>query len=242
MRDAPLPDAPLRGDGGRRVLARSASTERFATGPRPRTRGWSHLLAAAVALPGAVWWIVTVPAGRARVGVAAFAIGAAAMFTASAALHLRRWSDATCERLVRLDHTGIYLAIGGTGLAIGTLGLTGWPSTVLVTVSTVGAAVGVVLTWLPFAPPKGFNNGVYLTLGWAPVVLLPWLWTVAGPRTVVLLLLGGVVYTVGASIVGLRRPDPFPRVFGYHELWHLLVIVAIAVHGVMIADLVARRF
>ena len=224
------------------MLARSASTERFAAGPRPRARGWSHLLAAVLSLPGAVWWIATVPPGRARMGVAAFALGATAMFAFSAALHRRRWSDAATERLVRLDHTGIYLAIGGTGIAIGTLGLAGWPSTALVTVSVVGASVGVVLTWLPFAPPRGFNNGVYLTLGWAPVLLIPWLWADAGPRTVGLLLLGGVVYTVGASIVGLRRPDPFPRVFGYHELWHLLVIVALSVHALMVTDLVLRRF
>lgn len=224
-----------------RVLARSDSTERFAAGPRPLTRGWSHLIAAVVTLPGAVWWSAFAPPGRARLGVAAFAVGAAAMFTASATLHLRRWADATTERLVRLDHSGIYLAIGGTGVAIGTLGLDGWPSTLLVTIGVVGAAVGTVLTWLPFAPPRGFNNAVYLTLGWAPILLVPWLWAASGPRTVALLLAGGIVYTVGASIVGLRRPDPFPRVFGYHELWHLLVIVAIGVHAVMVADLVARR-
>lgn len=220
-----------------RVLARSDSTVRFTAGPRPVTRGWSHLLAAIVALPGAVWWIASVAPGRDRVGVAAFASGATAMFLASALLHLRRWSDRTCERLVRLDHTGIYLAIGGTGVALGTLGLVGWPSTTLVTVAVVGAVLGIALEWLPFAPPRGFANGVYLTLGWAPVVLVPWLWSMAGPRTVVLLLAGGVLYTVGASVVGLRRPRLRPEVFGYHELFHLLVIVAVAVHGWMVADL-----
>lgn len=232
---------PTSATGDGRVLSRSASTERFTHGPRPRTRGWSHLVAAVVALPGALWWIASVPGGQGRVGVAGFGLGAAAMFTASALLHLRRWPEATCERLVRLDHSGIYLAIGGTGLAIGTLGLDGWPGQLLVTISVVGATVGIVLTWLPFAPPRGFNNATYLTLGWAPIVLIPWLWMDAGARTVGLLLAGGVLYTVGATIVGLRRPDPVPQVFGYHELWHLLVIAAVSVHAWMIVDLVARQ-
>ncbi len=222
------------------VLERSASTARFVDGPRPLTRGWSHLIAAVVALPGALWWITAVPPGQARIGVAAFAFGAAAMFTASALLHLRRWSDATCERLVRVDHTGIYLAIGGTGLALGTLGLQGWPSTVLILVAIVGTVVGVAIEWWPSAPPRGFANGVYLTLGWFPVLLIPWLWATAGPRTVLLLLAGGILYTVGAVVVGLRRPWPAARVFGYHELFHVLVIVAIGLHGWMVADLVAR--
>jgi hemolysin III len=234
---APGPTTP---DARDPVLVRSASTDRFVRGPRPLTRGWSHLAAAAVALPAALWWIASVPAGQARVGVAAFALGAALMFAASALLHLRRWSPTTCERLVRVDHTGIYLAIGGTGLAVGTLGLQGWPGTLLVTAAVAGTAVGIVAEWLPFAPPRGFTNGVYLTLGWSPVVLVPWLWTHAGPRTVALLFAGGVLYTAGAVIVGLRRPRLHPRVFGYHELFHVLVIAAVALHAWMIADLVTR--
>jgi hemolysin III len=100
--------------------------------------------------------------------------------------------------------------------------------------------VGTAVEWWPSAPPRGFANGVYLTLGWSPVVLVPWLWSTAGPRTVALLLAGGLLYTVGATVVGLRRPWPAARVFGYHELFHVLVIAAIGLHGWMIADLAAR--
>jgi hemolysin III len=236
----PTPPAAGPAVARRSILARSASTDRFVHGPRPHTRGWSHLAAAVVALPGALVWTLLVPPGRARVGVAAFPLGAALMFTGSALLHLRRWSTATCERLVRVDHTGIYLAIGGTGLAIGTLGLTGWPSVVLVTASVVGMVVGTVLEWLPFAPPPGYTNGIYLTFGWVPVVLVPWLWWSSGPRTVALLAAGGVLYTVGAVVVGLRRPRLSPRIFGHHELFHVLVIAAVGFHAWMIADLVTR--
>jgi hemolysin III len=221
-------------------LAMSESATRFAEGPRPTARGWSHLAAALLTVPAAAVWTVVTPAGTSRWSVAAFAWGVALMFTASALLHLRRWPTATAERLVRLDHTGIFLAIGGTGAALGALGLAGTPRSLLLGVVAVGTAAGVAVEWLPFAPPRGFSNAVYLTLGWSPVVLLPWLLGTSGWRTVLLLLGGGALYTAGAVIVGLRRPDLVPGHFGYHELFHVLVILAVGTHAVMIADLVNR--
>lgn len=222
---------------GRPILERSVNTERALSRPRPRLRGRSHLLAAVLGLPMASLWIATTAPGRPRLAVMAFTLGMLAMFSLSALLHLRRWEANTYERLFRLDHSGIYLAIGGTGVAMGLVALTGWPGRVLLTVSLVGVAVGVGVEWLPFAPPKGFNSAVYLTLGWIPVALLPWLWIASGPLTVLLLLAGGVLYTLGAAVVGLRRPDPAPLWFGYHEVFHLLVIAAVVTHGLMLARL-----
>ncbi|MFO7778085.1 MAG: hemolysin III family protein [Nitriliruptoraceae bacterium] len=221
----------------RPILERSVNTERALTLPRPRLRGRSHLLAALVAIPGAVVWTATTPPSG-RVAVAVFSLGMAAMFSFSAVLHLRRWDAATYERLFRLDHSGIYLAIGGTGVAVALLGLEGWASVALLVGMALGSLLGIVVEWLPFAPPKGFNSAVYLTLGWLPVALLPWLWFSAGPMVVALLLGGGVLYTVGATVVGLRRPDPSPTWFGYHEVFHLLVIAAVVVHAVMVETLI----
>lgn len=221
----------------RPILERSVNTERALTLPRPRLRGRSHLLAAIVTIPGAVLWTATSPPGG-RLAVGVFSVGMAAMFSFSALLHLKRWDAATYERLFRLDHTGIYLAIGGTGVAMALLGLEGWASAALLVGMAVGSLLGIVVEWLPFAPPKGFNNAVYLTLGWLPVALLPWLWFSAGPVVVALLLAGGVLYTIGATVVGLRRPDPSPTWFGYHEVFHLLVIAAVIVHAIMIESLV----
>jgi hemolysin III len=221
----------------RPVLQRSLNTQRALTAPRPRLRGTSHLLAAVLSVPiGVVWWLSVDP-GRPRLAVGAFLVGVGTMFGCSALLHLRRWAAGTYEALFRLDHTGIYLAIGGTGVAIASLGLQGVPRLVLLGVSVVGVSIGILVEWLPFAPPRGFSNTVYITLGWVPVVLLPWLWMTAGWVTVVLLLAGGVLYTSGAIMLALQRPDPFPTWFGYHELWHLFVIVAVVIHGVMIARL-----
>ncbi len=221
----------------RPLLQPSPNTERYLTAPRPRLRGMLHLGAAVVGIPFGVWWILSVSPGRTRVAVAAFVAGMAVMFSASALLHVRRWTAGTYEALFRLDHTGIYLAIGGTGVAVALLGLDGWPRHVLLTVALIGVALGIVVEWLPFAPPRGFSNTVYITLGWVPVVLLPWLWFQAGPLTVILLIVGGVLYTSGAVMLALRRPDPVPRWFGYHELWHALVIVAVGIHATMLLRL-----
>ena len=239
----PVGCGPARSEGYRcgmsrpRLLRLSPNTEHAQTAPRPRLRGTSHLAAAVVGIPLGAWWILATPPGRLRLGVAAFVIGMAVMFSASAALHLRRWNVRTYEALFRLDHTGIYFAIGGTGVALALLGLEGWARYVLLVVALIGVAIGILVEWLPFAPPRGFSNTVYITLGWIPILLLPWLWMQAGAVTVILLLAGGVLYTAGAVMLAQRRPDPFPSWFGYHELWHLLVIIAVGTHAVMLERL-----
>jgi hemolysin III len=220
---------------GTTYLKVSRNTELALASPRPRLRGTSHLVAAVVALPGAVVWALAVPAGRERAGVALFGLGVAVMFACSALLHLRRWTVAMHERLFRLDHTGIYCAIGGSAAGIALLGLDGWPLRAMLIGAALGSGVGIVLEWLPFAPPRGLSNTVYITLGWLPVVLLPWIWLAHGALVVLLIVLGGALYTSGAVIVALRRPDLLPGWFGYHELFHLLVILAVALHAAAIA-------
>jgi hemolysin III len=236
--DAEQPPAST--DPRRAVLRRSVHTELALASPRPRLRGWSHLGAAVLTLPLVAWWVASVPAGTPRWAVGAFGGGMAVMFVCSALLHLTTWSPRWHERLLRVDHTGIFLAIAGTGVAIALLGLTGWPSVALLVVALGGAVAGITAEWLPFAPPRGFSNTVYLTMGWLPVLLLPWLWTTSGATAVGLLLLGGAFYTVGAVVVGLRRPDLAPGWFGYHELFHVLVIAAAVTHAMLVHHLVAR--
>jgi hemolysin III len=220
-------------------LKRSYNTELALASPRPRLRGRSHLVAGVVGLPLAVAATVMVAPGQ-RAGVASFGFGATIMLLCSALLHLRRWDAIVHERLLRLDHTGIYFAIGGTTAAIALLGLDDWPQRVLLVGAVVGSLVGIVLEWLPFAPPRGLSNTVYLTLGWLPVLLLPWVWMTSGPLVVVLIVAGGVFYTSGAIIVALRRPDVLPGWFGYHELFHAFVILAVILHAVAVNELVAR--
>lgn len=217
------------------MLQRSPSTERALASPRPRLRGVTHLAAFVASLPAGSWLISHAESLRGGLAAVAFTIGITVMFGASALVHLRRWSERVTEILFRVDHSAIFLAIAGTATAIGLLGLAGWQQELLVWGTWAAAGVGILVEWLPFAPPRGFANTVYLTLGWLPVLLLPWLIQHAGWSAVGLLVLGGLLYTVGAVIVGIRRPDPRPHLFGYHEIWHLMVIGAVVSHYVMIA-------
>ena len=221
-------------------LKRSYNTDYAMTAPRPRLRGRSHLLAGVIGLPLAVASTVRAPAGQVRLAVASFAFGVTIMLLCSALLHLRRWNAMVYERLLRLDHSGIYCAIGGSTAAIAMLALDGWGQQVLLAGTAIGSIVGIVLEWLPFAPPRGLSNSVYLTLGWLPVLFLPWLWMSAGTLVVVLILGGGVLYTSGAIIVALRRPDVLPGWFGYHELFHAFVILAVLLHADAVGRLVVQ--
>ena len=218
-------------------LKRSYNTDYAMTAPRPRLRGRSHLVAGVVALPFAVLSTLRAPAGELRLAVASFAFGVTIMFLCSALLHLRRWDAVVHERLLRLDHSGIYCAIGGSTAGIAMLALDGWMQTFLLVATAGGSVVGIVIEWLPFAPPRGVSNSVYITLGWLPVLLLPWLWMSAGVAVVALIIAGGILYTSGAIIVALRRPEVLPGWFGYHELFHAFVILAVVLHAIAVGRL-----
>lgn len=222
------------------MLELSPNTHRALARPRPAARGVSHLVAAVVAWPLAAWATWWVPA-EARLGTAVFATCIAVMFTVSATVHARRWSPQVTEVLFRLDHTAIFLAIAGTATPLGLFALDGWQRSVLLWGIWIGAALGTAVVWWPRRTPRGFANSVYLGLSWLTVLLLPAVHQRTGWDTTALLLAGGVLYTVGAVIVALRRPDPWPAVFGYHEIWHLLVIAAVALHYVMILGTVVPR-
>jgi hemolysin III len=207
---------------------------------RPATRGLSHRVAALVAWPAAVVAVLTVPPA-ARLGVGVFAVCIALMFTASAVVHARRWSPQVTEALFRLDHTAIFLAIAGTATPLGLLVLEGWQRSVMLWGVWVGAVLGIAVVWYPRRTPRGFATTVFLSMSWLTVLLLPAVHARTGWDTTALLLGGGLLYTVGAVIVAIRRPDPRPHLFGYHEIWHLLVIGAVVLHYVMILATVVPR-
>lgn len=216
-------------------LARSHSTERaLATEVRPALRGVSHRVAASLAAPAALWLVVAAPPGRARVAAGVFGACITAMLAASAVVHHRRWSPHVTEVLFRLDHTGIYLAIAGTATPIGMLALHGWHRDVVLWGVWAAALVGIAIEWLPFRTPRGVAHTLYLVMGWATVPFLPAIVANRGWVAGALLLGGGVLYTTGAIVVAVGRPDPVPEVFGYHEVWHLLVVLAVVLHYAMV--------
>jgi hemolysin III len=218
---------------GRAVPELSPSVGRMLSRPRPRWRGVSHRWAFVASLPVGVVGVVLADSTRGRVSLAWFAFGATFMFGVSALVHLRPWPAARYHRLIQLDHTAIYVCIAAQSVPVALLVLEGELRVTLLVVLGIGAVAGVGLEWMPFHPPKGLMNALFLTLGWFPVVLLPWIYQGTDAYNFALLLAGGAFYTAGAIVVGAMRPDPSPLVFGYHEIWHLCVIVAVVLHTVM---------
>lgn len=202
---------------------------------RPRLRGVFHQYAFfASLLLGAV--LVVGSSGPAeRTSAIVFATTLAAMFGISALYHRITWRPRTRLWMRRLDHAAIYLLIAGTYTPFALLALTDvWRWTILPVVWG-GALVAIVLKLAWVDAPKWLAVAIGIALGWIGVVALPQLWAHAGLTGVALLLAGGILYTGGAIVYARRRPDPVPAVFGYHELFHALVIAAAACQYVAVA-------
>jgi len=185
-----------------------------------------------------IWLVARAPAGADRLGAAIFAFGALFMFVASGIVHLRRWSVPVFEALFRLDHVAIFLLIATSATPVGISVLSGRSATFLLWAVWIGAAIGISLRLLPFHPPKGLMNSLFLGLGWVPVMVAPDLFRALEPVTILLVVVQGVLYSGGALMLGAQWPDLSPRFFGYHEVWHTLVTAAVAAHFVLVAIVV----
>jgi hemolysin III len=171
---------------------------------------------------------------------AVFAASATVMLGVSALYHRVTWKPAARLWMRRADHAGIFLLIAGTYTPIGLIALHGaWRVTILAVVWG-GAAFATLMKLCWVHAPKWVAALVGIALGWAGVAALPQLAAHAGIAAVVLLAAGGVAYSIGAAVYALRRPDPFPHVFGYHEVFHALTIVALACHYVAVAFFVVK--
>jgi len=207
--------------------------------PRPRWRGLMHRLAVPCSVVGGVVLVASAPAGRDRLGAAVFVVGAVLMFSASSLVHLRRWSISTWEVLFRIDHGAIFVLIAASATPIGLSALDGRSATLLLWAVWIGAAIGVGVLLLPFHPPKGLMNSLFIGLGWVPIVVAPDLIRALSPTELLLVVAEGFLYSGGALMLGARWPDPSPEVFGYHEVWHTLVTAAVGVHFLLVALIVS---
>jgi len=208
---------------------------------KPRYRGLSHYYGLFISLVAAAVLVATAPRGLATWTAAVYALSVSGMLGASALLHRGTWSVEQARVLTKLDHTGIYLLIAGSYTPISLLALSGVVRAVVFSAVWLGALVGIALEWIWYRPPKGWVTGVYITLGWVAVIGIPQLWTSLGVAGFLLVVLGGVSYTIGAVIHAARRPDPWPEVFGYHELFHVFVLVALVLHFAAIAFVVLPK-
>jgi hemolysin III len=196
---------------------------------KPLLRGVSHEVAAAGALFAWITLAMVAGPGRARAAANVYGASLFSLFFVSALYHRPRWTARARLLMRRLDHSAIFLLIAGTYTPFCLLlpRASGLP---LLAIVWGGAAAGVLQSILWVRAPKPLVAAVYVLLGWAVVPVVPALRDALGGGAIALLFAGGAAYTVGAIVYAARRPDPFPRVFGYHEVFHALVIAAAACH------------
>src|SRR5262245_5708396 len=203
---------------------------------KPRLRGLSHQYAFFASLPALPILLLVARTGRATLAAAVYGTSLVALFGVSALFHRVHWSERARRWMGRLDHAMINVLIAGTFTPLGLIVLSGTVGTVCLTLVWGGALAAIVLhaIWID-ALPKQLSAVIYLALGWSGFVAIPQLIARVGWGPTALLGLGGALYTAGALCYAFRRPDPAPGVFGYHEVFHALVVAAAAAHYATIA-------
>jgi hemolysin III len=203
---------------------------------KPRLRGVFHQWACAGSVPLGLLLVVVAGTARARIALSVYAVSLVALFGVSALYHRINWQSLTArDWMRRLDHSMIFVLIAGSYTPFATLVLHGPLALAILLAVWTGAGLGVVFNLIWTGAPRWLRAALYVGLGWIAVAAAPQLHAAIGTGGLALLGLGGVLYTLGAVVYALRRPDPAPAVFGYHELFHILVIAAAAVQFAVIA-------
>jgi hemolysin III len=204
---------------------------------KPRLRGWLHAYAAAVSIATGAAMIAVAAAvkgGTAGATTSIYCATVTLLFGTSALYHRLNWRPAAKRLMKRLDHSMIFVFIAGTYTPIAALTLPRTPAIAVLVAVWSGALVGVGLQTLWPAAPRWLSAPCYIALGWVAVFVMPDLLHHAGVAAFVLIVAGGAIYTVGGVVYALKRPNPVPGVFGFHEVFHLCTLVAAVCHYVAI--------
>jgi len=194
-------------------------------------RGFLHGSAALAALIGTVYLVSrTWGDTAALLGSLVFGLALLVMYTVSSLYHSIPWSDGVKRRLQRLDHSMIYLVVAGTFTPIAIAALEGGQLWLCLGLVWGIAVVGIILKLVLRGIYPGLSITLQLVMGWTVVFWLPQIWTNLGPGAIALIVLGGLLYTLGVVVFVTRRPRLFPRIFSHHELFHLIVVLASAAH------------
>lgn len=196
---------------------------------KPTLRGWFHLGALPVVVVLGLVLVGLADGPAATWASVAFAISSLLMFGTSAAYHRIAWKPRARATLKRLDHANIFVLIAGTYTPLGILALPWADGQWLLIAVWIGAGLGIAFRVFWLSAPRWLYVPLYLALGWASVWYMPQLFVV-NPTMTVLVILGGVAYTAGAIVYGMKRPNPVPGVFGFHEIFHALTVVAFLCH------------
>jgi hemolysin III len=202
---------------------------------RPLLRGLSHAYAFWAALVAAVVLTVLVDPGTPRVSAVVYGAGLCALFAASGTYHRWRWNPRWRPLLRRIDHSTIFVFIAASYTPVALLVMHGTLRWVILAAVWTGALIGVVLSVAWISAPRVLSAACYLALGWVVVFALPQMVQRMAVAPLVLLAAGGVLYSLGAVVYATKRPNPWPSTFGFHEVFHVLVIAAAAVQFVALA-------
>jgi hemolysin III len=202
---------------------------------KPKLRGWIHAASFPLVVAAGIVLVILAPEGRARVGAAIFAVTAAMLFGTSALYHRGTWSDTVRGLLKRMDHSNIFLIIAGTYTPFALLLLPPNQTRSLLLIAWIGAICGVLFRVFWVGAPRWLYTPIYVALGWVAVFYLKPLYQAGGAAVVILIAVGGLLYTLGAVVYGTKRPNPSPRWFGFHEIFHVLTVAAFVVHYVAVS-------
>jgi hemolysin III len=211
-------------------------------GPRPLLRGWLHVGAVVAWLIGGPFLIAAAPNGWSRFVLSVYVLSMLFMFGTSALFHRIRWSARAWRRMRRADHSAIFIGIAGTSTGLAGLALTGWPQVLVLSLVWGGALVGIVLRQVWLDAPQWAVAVPYVVVGWCSLIVAPQLVRSLGWVGFVLMLIAGLFYTSGALVYARKRPDPWPGVFGFHEVFHACTLVGAGTFAYLIAFIALPRY
>jgi hemolysin III len=223
---SPLPDS-----------LRDAMTEM-----KPKLRGWLHAAIAPLAFFSFLVLLVLADSVRVRAGAAVFMFSAVLLFGVSAVYHTGRWGARAKAIWRRFDHANIFILIAGSYTPFALLLLTPRHATMMLLLVWGGALLGVLFRIFWVGAPRWLYVPLYLLLGWAAVIYLPEFFAKSPTDVMVLMIVGGGLYSIGALVYGFKWPNPSPRWFGFHEVFHALTIAAFVVHYIGVSLLAYRDY
>ena len=206
---------------------------------KPLLRGHFHQAAFFFALGACALLLAKTHDTRSLLATLIYSLGLTALFGISALYHRPQWNPAARMWMKRLDHAAIFIMIAGTGTPLSLLGLPGADGRTLMLYFWLAAGLGVIQCLFWVNAPKWISAILYVVVGWLALPYLSEFKSTLGVVSVALLLAGGIVYTVGALVYAFKRPNPWPKVFGYHEIFHVLVIIAAVLHFIVVYRLLS---
>ncbi|HEX3707909.1 MAG TPA: hemolysin III family protein [Mycobacteriales bacterium] len=232
--------AAARTAGSRAVERTSEAVAEVVAAAKPKLRGWLHTVTSPLALGAGIVLVALAPSTSARLAASAFALTSFLLFTTSALYHRGTWSPAAERRLKRMDHANIFLLIAGSYTPFAVLALKGDTRVALMGAVWGTALIGIAFRVLWVGAPRWSYVPLYIGLGWAMAFVFPQLIHGAGVAAFVLVAVGGLLYTFGGLVYGLKRPNPSPRWFGFHEIFHTCTVAAFACQYIAASFVVYR--